>query len=111
MFERTETLNKELNPGTKLVGIRIPDYDFVRQLAVACQEPLALTSANRSATKSSLETKVCVSFVVQFWKNNNVICIVFKQLTKSLTVYATKLGIPLILNNFCSHGLVLTLIF
>lgn len=57
VFERTEMLNKELNPGTKLVGIRIPDHDFVRRLSVACQEPLALTSANRSAAISSLETK------------------------------------------------------
>ena len=66
VFERTEQLNPQLNPGTRLVGIRIPDYDFVRQLAVACQEPLALTSANVSAAKSSLKTEVsknCIYFM------------------------------------------------
>ena len=66
VFERTEQLNPQLNPGTRLVGIRIPDYDFVRQLAVACQEPLALTSANVSAAKSSLKTeasKNCIYFM------------------------------------------------
>ena len=63
VFERTETLNKELNPGTNLVGIRIPDHIFVRQLAIKCREPLALTSANKSAARSSLETKVGVKIV------------------------------------------------
>jgi len=57
VFDRTETLNKQLNPGTNLVGIRIPDHDFVRQLAIKCHEPLALTSANKSSAQSSLETK------------------------------------------------------
>ena len=58
VFERQPELNIELNPYTSLVGIRIPDYEFIRQLAIHCDSPLALTSANKSATKSSLNIKV-----------------------------------------------------
>ena len=58
VFERQPELNIELNPYTSLVGIRIPDYEFIRQLAIHCDDPLALTSANKSATKSSLHVKV-----------------------------------------------------
>ncbi|CAB3980790.1 yrdC domain-containing, mitochondrial-like [Paramuricea clavata] len=57
VFERQPELNTELNPYTSLVGIRIPDYEFIRQLAIHCDSPLALTSANKSATKSSLDIK------------------------------------------------------
>lgn len=53
VFERTEALNPELNPTTQLVGIRIPDHEFVRQLSLACNEPLALTSANVSTVGQS----------------------------------------------------------
>lgn len=59
VFERTEALNPELNPTTQLVGIRIPDQEFVRQLSLACNEPLALTSANVSTVgQSSLRIEV-----------------------------------------------------
>ena len=58
VFERTLELNTQLNPYTSLVGIRIPDYEFIRQLARRCDAPLALTSANKSSTKSSLDIKV-----------------------------------------------------
>ena len=59
VFERTEQLNPGLNPTTQLVGIRIPDHDFVRQLSLACDEPLALTSANVSTVgQSSLKVEV-----------------------------------------------------
>lgn len=53
VFERTDQLNPGLNPTTRLVGIRIPDHDFVRQLSLACEEPLALTSANVSTVGQS----------------------------------------------------------
>lgn len=53
VFERTEELNPELNPTTRLVGIRIPDHEFVQQLSLACEEPLALTSANVSTVGQS----------------------------------------------------------
>lgn len=53
VFERTEQLNPRLNPTTQLVGIRIPDYEFVQQLSLVCDEPLALTSANVSTVGQS----------------------------------------------------------
>lgn len=52
--QRTEALNKSLNPGTDLIGIRIPDYDFIRELSNRVGEPLALTSANISSQLSPL---------------------------------------------------------
>ena len=58
VFERTFALNPHLNPGTALVGIRVPDYGFVRDIARACGEPLALTSANPSNIPSTLRTDV-----------------------------------------------------
>nr|XP_022291084.1 yrdC domain-containing protein, mitochondrial-like [Crassostrea virginica] len=54
VFERIEDLNPELNPGTALVGIRIPDHKFVREISRSCQGPIALTSANVSSTQSTL---------------------------------------------------------
>uniref|UniRef100_A0A8B9T2U6 Threonylcarbamoyl-AMP synthase n=1 Tax=Anas platyrhynchos TaxID=8839 RepID=A0A8B9T2U6_ANAPL len=46
---RSEELNKDLNPFTSLVGVRIPNHPFIRELARACSGPLALTSANISS--------------------------------------------------------------
>ncbi|EFX74263.1 hypothetical protein DAPPUDRAFT_215182 [Daphnia pulex] len=57
VFERSPALNPELNPGTKLVGIRIPDSWFIRQLSNSCAEPLALTSANISGSQSTLSVE------------------------------------------------------
>lgn len=54
VFERSETLNTDLNPFTPLVGIRIPDHAFLRRLCQMCEEPLALTSANISTQTSSV---------------------------------------------------------
>ncbi|XP_061870267.1 threonylcarbamoyl-AMP synthase [Colius striatus] len=54
VFKRSEELNKDLNPFTSLVGVRIPDHPFVRELARACSGPLALTSANISCQASTL---------------------------------------------------------
>nr|XP_039266630.1 yrdC domain-containing protein, mitochondrial-like [Styela clava] len=52
--ERTPALNMELNPETQLVGIRVPDHQFIRDLTNRLKEPLALTSANLSASMSPL---------------------------------------------------------
>ncbi|XP_064628668.1 threonylcarbamoyl-AMP synthase-like [Lineus longissimus] len=57
VFERTLSLNPDLNPATSLVGIRIPNCDFVRRLARSCGEPLALTSANISSEESPLSAQ------------------------------------------------------
>ena len=54
VFERSERLNPNLNPGTRLVGVRVPDSPFIRQLTELCSEPLALTSANISGAQSTL---------------------------------------------------------
>ncbi|XP_051920466.1 yrdC domain-containing protein, mitochondrial [Hippocampus zosterae] len=54
VLERSPTLNRELNPFTPLVGVRIPDCAFVRRLCQMCGEPLALTSANVSAQSSTV---------------------------------------------------------
>eukprot|EP00112_Aurelia_sp_Birch-Aquarium-sp1_P018648 Seg4471.1 transcript_id=Seg4471.1/GoldUCD/mRNA.D3Y31 product="YrdC domain-containing protein mitochondrial" protein_id=Seg4471.1/GoldUCD/D3Y31 len=54
VFERKAVLNPELNPSTRLVGVRIPDHQFIRETARICKEPIALTSANISASRSCL---------------------------------------------------------
>ncbi|XP_072534917.1 threonylcarbamoyl-AMP synthase isoform X2 [Salminus brasiliensis] len=54
VLERSDTLNADLNPFTKLVGVRIPDHPFMRRLCQVCAEPLALTSANVSTQASTV---------------------------------------------------------
>lgn len=56
VVERSENLsNPFLNPNTNKIGIRIPEFNFIRQLCgIFNEQPLALTSANRSAEPSSL---------------------------------------------------------
>jgi tRNA threonylcarbamoyl adenosine modification protein (Sua5/YciO/YrdC/YwlC family) len=53
-FNRSPALNPELNPGVPVIGIRIPDHSFIREVCRATQLPLALTSANISSSKSTL---------------------------------------------------------
>lgn len=53
-FKRSENLNPELNPDSPIVGIRIPDHPFIREVCRLTQSPLALTSANISQGKSTL---------------------------------------------------------
>lgn len=53
VFERSPNLNKNLNPNHKLIGIRIPNHEFVRDLCRLCG-PLGLTSANISSEASCL---------------------------------------------------------
>lgn len=54
-FRRQKVLNPDFNPGVPLVGVRIPDHAFIRNI---CREvrgaPVALTSANISNTQSCL---------------------------------------------------------
>ncbi|KAM7309115.1 yrdC domain-containing protein, mitochondrial [Ixodes scapularis] len=54
VFQRTRELNPKLNPLTPLVGVRVPNSDFIRQVTRCCGEPLALTSANVSSEMSTL---------------------------------------------------------
>lgn len=53
VLKRTKTLNPYLNPGVDNVGIRVPDYKFIRSIAKLAG-PLALTSANESNKLSSV---------------------------------------------------------
>jgi len=53
-FNRKDSLSPELNPGADLVGIRIPDHEFIREVCRLTKLPLALTSANVSSAQSTL---------------------------------------------------------
>lgn len=55
IFKRSAELNPNLNPATDSIGIRIPKCEFIQQLAQACKQPLALTSANISSAMSALK--------------------------------------------------------
>lgn len=46
--------NPYLNRGVCKIGIRIPDFPFIQQLCREYEWPIALTSANRSSEKSTL---------------------------------------------------------
>ena len=61
--ERSPALNNNLNPKISTVGIRVPDYDFIRDLINNLREPLALTSANISGDESSL----CIEDFSSLW--------------------------------------------
>lgn len=50
-------LEKSLNPGLDSIGVRVPDYDFIRAIARGSQSALALTSANLSGQPSSVDIK------------------------------------------------------
>jgi len=55
-FDRLPPLNPDFNPGARLIGIRIPDHSFVRQICRNVQgNPVALTSANVSQAQSCLD--------------------------------------------------------
>ena len=61
VFERSPALNPTFNPHTHLIGVRIPDNQFMQQVAKQCDSPIALTSANISGSSSCLYVKVCIS--------------------------------------------------
>ncbi|KZV49637.1 yrdC domain-containing protein, mitochondrial [Dorcoceras hygrometricum] len=50
-------LEKSLNPGLESIGVRVPDYNFIRLIARGSGSALALTSANLSGHPSSLDIK------------------------------------------------------
>ena len=73
-FLRKPELNVQFNPDSELVGIRIPDHFFVRELCRKVQSfedscsPIALTSANVSGRDSCLEIK---EFADTLWSQPN----------------------------------------
>ncbi|UYV67756.1 YRDC, partial [Cordylochernes scorpioides] len=54
VFHRAAALNPDLNPGTKLVGVRVPAAWLPRGICRAVGQPMALTSANPSSQASTL---------------------------------------------------------
>ncbi len=58
VFTRRDTLNSSLNPGKVTVGTRVPDSQFIVDLAKRFDGPIGLTSANLSAEKSTLSVEV-----------------------------------------------------
>lgn len=54
LYKSVHLNNPYLNPGTEKIGIRIPDFNFIREVCREFKMPMALTSANRSNEKSSL---------------------------------------------------------
>lgn len=55
VLKKSKYLNNPfLNHGNQKIGIRIPDFNFIRDVCRKFSQPMALTSANRSNEKSSL---------------------------------------------------------
>lgn len=50
-------LEKSLNPGLDSIGVRVPNFNFIRVIARGSGSALALTSANLSGQPSSVCTK------------------------------------------------------
>lgn len=50
-------LEKSLNPGLDSIGVRVPDFEFIRSIARGSGSALALTSANLSGQPSSVSIK------------------------------------------------------
>ncbi|XP_070026538.1 uncharacterized protein LOC142182262 [Nicotiana tabacum] len=50
-------LEKLLNPRLESIGVRVPDYNFIREIACGSRSALALTSANLNGQPSSINIK------------------------------------------------------
>ncbi|CAN1345036.1 Threonylcarbamoyl-AMP synthase, partial [Linum perenne] len=60
----SSVLDKSLNPGLDSIGVRVPDYDFIRAIARGLGRAIALTSANLSGQPSS----VCIKDFQNLWQ-------------------------------------------
>ena len=69
VLQRKDVLYPHINPSHTKVGIRVPDYQIVRELVSCLGVPLALTSANLSNELSSL----CVSEFKELWPKLGVV--------------------------------------
>ncbi|KAG6493930.1 hypothetical protein ZIOFF_048935 [Zingiber officinale] len=56
-FGDSSILEKSLNPGLDSIGVRVPDFEFIRSIARGSGSALALTSANLSGQPSSVSIK------------------------------------------------------
>eukprot|EP00898_Chlorokybus_atmophyticus_P001606 jgi/Chlat1/2446/Chrsp171S02339 len=52
--DRGGKLAAQLNPGLEAIGVRVPDAEFVREVARQLDGPIALTSANFSSQPSTV---------------------------------------------------------
>ncbi|XP_028797164.1 yrdC domain-containing protein, mitochondrial-like isoform X1 [Neltuma alba] len=59
----SSVLEQSLNPGLDSIGVRVPDYNFIRDIARGSGTAMALTSANLSGQSSS----VCVNDFKDLW--------------------------------------------
>ncbi|XP_009798170.1 uncharacterized protein LOC107795283 [Nicotiana tabacum] len=50
-------LEKSLNPGLESIGVRVPDYNFIRAVAHGSRSALSLTSTNLSGQPSIINIK------------------------------------------------------
>jgi tRNA threonylcarbamoyl adenosine modification protein (Sua5/YciO/YrdC/YwlC family) len=57
LFKSEFLNNPYLNPGVEKIGIRIPDFDFIRNVSKQFNFPIALTSANSSGAPSTLNIR------------------------------------------------------
>lgn len=55
LLRRKENLNHKLNPGHDVIGVRVPDHNFITAICNTIG-PLALTSANKSGESSPIES-------------------------------------------------------
>jgi tRNA threonylcarbamoyl adenosine modification protein (Sua5/YciO/YrdC/YwlC family) len=69
MFERQSLLPSYFNPNINNVAIRIPNCQFMIELAQRLQEPIALTSANISNEPSS----VCIDEFKSLWSQVDLV--------------------------------------
>ncbi|EEF32094.1 yrdC domain-containing protein, mitochondrial isoform X2 [Ricinus communis] len=61
----SSALEKSLNPGLDTIGVRVPDCNFIREIAHGLGRAVALTSANLSGKPSS----VCIKDFENLWEH------------------------------------------
>lgn len=69
MFERESSLPSYFNPNVTNVAIRIPNCQFMIELAQRLKQPIALTSANISNEQSSL----CIEEFKSLWSQVDLV--------------------------------------
>lgn len=75
LLKRMPALSLALNPENPLIGIRIPDHQFIRNVVRLVGSPLALTSANLSGGKSAIAVEVRFLTVVALFLIIQYCCI------------------------------------
>lgn len=65
LYKSVHLDNPFLNPGCKKIGIRVPKFDFIRNVTKEFGAPMALTSANRSSKQSTLN----INEFRELWKH------------------------------------------